>query len=379
MKRLACALLSTLCLMTASTGLALTAEDHNAFCAQSPEYSRADKELNAVWKRLRKELPKARYKEIQAEQRNWIGGLRDREALQHGGATAKGYALATQARVAYLRQLLAETGNAPATTPAVAKAVAPAQPPAASARPALSSAPEQPAPASPRRNAVAVTPATAATPVTHAEIPATQKPAAVQPTSQAPVVSVTSSSATGGMSGASEASGIIVQTSSSKEVAPMAQAPAPGLQSPSATLQQAAPTAQQAAPATPQLAAQDDIPPLQQAAPVKVNTSNALDPEKEQSLRKKKGQAKATPKTRVFTGFPKEYQNAGHKHVRLDNAKGKPILQVGTWGNFSTNMQNCLHQAIQSGAQVEVEGVAHSFSDGSVMMRADSPLVCRNK
>lgn len=395
MKRLACALVATLCLMSASTGFALTAEDHAAFRAQSPEYNRADQELNAVWKQLRKQLPKARYKEIQAEQRAWVGGLRDRDAMQYGGATASGYAQATQARVAYLRQVLASARTSATTQAATPQATAPALAPVQqTAAPALTTTPQTTAPAvrqangqttppakkstpertpppAPQKSPVSVTPVPAVAPVTHVELPIT--PEAEKP--MQPVVRVPSET-NRNVGGTSEASGIIVQTSSSKEVAPVAQQAAP-------SPRQSAQTSPQPAAPQPEVTSTDDLPPVPPASPVKVSTSNALDPEKEQSLRKKKGQpktgSKAAPKTRAFTGFPKEYQNSGHKHIRLDNAQGKPVVQLGTWGNFTDTMQDCLQRAIQSGTQVEVEGVAHAFSDGTVTMRADSPLTCRSK
>lgn len=74
--------------LTASTAFALSEADYVVYMKESPAFARAEKRLNAAWKKLKADLPKAVFQDMQIEQRAW---LQDRdpavEAARQAGDT----------------------------------------------------------------------------------------------------------------------------------------------------------------------------------------------------------------------------------------------------------------------------------------------------
>lgn len=296
---------------------ALTAADHKRFIAESAEYARADKELNAAWKKLRAKLDAEQYRQAQAEQRLWIENLRDAEALRLGGANAQGYARATARRAAQLRSLLAAPQAAP-------------QPDA-------------------QRDSVSVRTVPLVAPVTHVILPVTHAKA-----------------------GAKKEDG--AQTAATHEVAPRPGSPAPQIHTPAPAAQSPAPPA-----ATTMAGLDDEIPPLAKPVPVRVNTAEALGPPKTPKDAGQATSQTAPPpkKPDAYTGLPRDFLHAGTRYVRLDNEDGTALLTIGAWNALSAPVQDCLREAILGGKQVEMKGNTHSFGDGSITMQEDAAMTCK--
>ena len=97
---------------TPSAIFALSDTQYKALLDQSPEYRQAEKELNAVWKRLMKELSPAQAQEVRQEQRRWV--LEERDGLakelmdREGLSQAEAYARVTSGRISRLREYLNE-------------------------------------------------------------------------------------------------------------------------------------------------------------------------------------------------------------------------------------------------------------------------------
>ena len=114
--------------LTATSALALSEADYVVYMKESPAFARAEKRLNAAWKKLKAELPKAVFQDMQIEQRAW---LQDRdpavEAARRAGDTrppAEIYAETTLQRALILEAKLGakpqgrtEAPQTPAETP----------------------------------------------------------------------------------------------------------------------------------------------------------------------------------------------------------------------------------------------------------------------
>lgn len=73
------------------------------------DFAEADKELNAVWARLKKELPKNAFELLQADQRQWLGHKRDDNAkalIDEGGMSkVEAYTSETLDRAEHLPEI----------------------------------------------------------------------------------------------------------------------------------------------------------------------------------------------------------------------------------------------------------------------------------
>ena len=112
---------SLLLSLTASTAVALSEADYVVDMKESPAFARAEKRLNAAWKKLKAELPKAVFQDMQIEQRAW---LQDRdpsvEAARRAGDTrppAEIYAETTLQRALILEAKLGAKPQGRTETP----------------------------------------------------------------------------------------------------------------------------------------------------------------------------------------------------------------------------------------------------------------------
>jgi len=94
-----------------SSVFALSNDDHARYLKESPAYAEAEKELNAVWKKV-KGLPEDDFKKIQAEQRKWLKQrdeyFKKAKAGGDGRPASEIYAENTRNRVKALTSLLSK-------------------------------------------------------------------------------------------------------------------------------------------------------------------------------------------------------------------------------------------------------------------------------
>ena len=106
MKRLFCAL--ALVLVLAGSAFALSDVDYKLLRTRSPEFVRADRELNKVWDGLKGKLSFRDFDALRKEQRRWISSGRDKAArnlMRHEGYTFEAaYTEATEERIEYLKK-----------------------------------------------------------------------------------------------------------------------------------------------------------------------------------------------------------------------------------------------------------------------------------
>lgn len=97
--------LASLLLLPSADASALDTREHNLFMRTSPAFAEADRELNALWKRLRAGLDRDAYQPLLSEQRAWLRGGWDRDAarLFPRMNRAAAYAQAARDRIADLK------------------------------------------------------------------------------------------------------------------------------------------------------------------------------------------------------------------------------------------------------------------------------------
>lgn len=107
--------------LATSSAFALSEADYVVYMKESPAFARAEKRLNAAWKTLKVELPKASFQDLQIEQRAW---LQDRdpsvEAARRAGDTrppAEIYAETTLQRALILEAKLGTKSQGRSSTP----------------------------------------------------------------------------------------------------------------------------------------------------------------------------------------------------------------------------------------------------------------------
>ena len=90
-----------LVLAMAGAAFALSDEEYTSLKKSNADFARADKRLTQVWKKLKADLSKTVFAELQKDQREWINTGRDEEAdvlMNDGYSRAEAYTIATNNR-----------------------------------------------------------------------------------------------------------------------------------------------------------------------------------------------------------------------------------------------------------------------------------------
>ena len=90
-----------LVLAMAGAAFALSDEEYTSLKKSNADFARADKRLTQVWKKLKADLSKSVFAELQKDQREWIDTGRDEEAdvlMNDGYSRAEAYTIATNNR-----------------------------------------------------------------------------------------------------------------------------------------------------------------------------------------------------------------------------------------------------------------------------------------
>ncbi|MBQ3396039.1 MAG: DUF1311 domain-containing protein [Synergistaceae bacterium] len=105
------ALMIILVILFSSCAYALSDSEYKELL-KNKEFAEAEKELNAVWAKLKKELPKNAFELLQADQRQWLGRERDDNAKalidENGMSKAEAYTSETQNRAEFLPSIADE-------------------------------------------------------------------------------------------------------------------------------------------------------------------------------------------------------------------------------------------------------------------------------
>lgn len=90
-----------LLLTMAGAAFALSDQEYLSLKKSNADFARADRRLTQVWKKLKADLSKSVFAELQENQREWIDSGRDEEAedlMEEGYSRAEAYTIATNNR-----------------------------------------------------------------------------------------------------------------------------------------------------------------------------------------------------------------------------------------------------------------------------------------
>ena len=97
-----------LLLLMAAPSFALSDADYLKMKKNNQSFARADRKLTNTWNKLKKSLPEFVFKELQKDQRDWVGKGRDDDAKQYlkeGYSRVEAYTMATNDRANALPQI----------------------------------------------------------------------------------------------------------------------------------------------------------------------------------------------------------------------------------------------------------------------------------